>query len=293
MFFARFQRLSLARPGNDGIVFEFTAQNKASRKATIQSEEYELWMSKARNSPEVKFLDRLSLDLSSSLQSDAGIGPQELRSVNLTWHYTAPQLQRIEDWRRGTEPAFQIRSRLGVLSQWVNPDATPHGSAVFRWESVSDEATSVYPLTVTIRFDDWIQLLNDIGFKHIMLQELSIPILPPGFARADEHLKSAWDSHREGKDESALHFCFKAFECLGYNLYQDKVEKKVLLSRLMDGEKQPKIEKIEALWDALREFSHLARHERGEPVDISHKDAELALVSATALLKYLGDLSPQ
>ena len=46
--------------------------------------------------------------------------------MKLIWHFTANQLQRIEDLRQGKEPWFQIRSRLTYHAQWLNTDGTPH-----------------------------------------------------------------------------------------------------------------------------------------------------------------------
>jgi hypothetical protein len=55
----------------------------------------------------------------------------------------------------------------------------------------------------------------------------------------------------------------------------------------MDGKEQEKQERIKALWTAVGNYCHLGRHDKGSPVRLSHEDGELALVSATVLLKYL------
>jgi hypothetical protein len=55
----------------------------------------------------------------------------------------------------------------------------------------------------------------------------------------------------------------------------------------MAGKEQDKQEKIKALWTAVANYCHLGRHDKGPPINLSHADGELALVSATVLLRYL------
>jgi hypothetical protein len=55
----------------------------------------------------------------------------------------------------------------------------------------------------------------------------------------------------------------------------------------MAGKEQDKQEKIKALWTAVANYCHLPRHDKGPPINLSHVDDELALVSATMLLSDL------
>jgi hypothetical protein len=285
MFVLRFERLSVSRPGNSGIVFELSLQNRASRIATVISQAYELWFVRDSGA-HAEYLATLSRDLSNANSEQPVYQPQVICPLNLVWHYTPLELQRVEALRKGSQPSFQVRNRLGVSYQWLNADRSAHAGPGFSEEAAFDAQTSTHPIPISVDRDAWARLLNEIGFQQIILQELPIIPFPPGFGRAEKHLRDAWDHYRAGRNDGALQSCFKAFECLGYNLAGEKIEREKLLARLMDGQEPSKRAVIERLWDALNQFFHLARHERGEPVQINHGDAELAVICATSLLGF-------
>jgi hypothetical protein len=81
--------------------------------------------------------------------------------------------------------------------------------------------------------------------------------------------------------------CFKAFECLGYSISGAQLTRADVLANLMNGQEESKREKTKALWEPLSESCHLGRHDKAAPVHITHADGELAVVSTTALLRYL------
>jgi hypothetical protein len=287
MFFLRFEKLSVAKPGNNGIFLDFSIQNRASRIATIMSQVYELWQVRGTDASRVEFMSPLTLDLHQVATQQPVYQPEEQRPLRLVWHVTPQQLQRVEDLRQGEQPIFQIMSRLSVNFQWFNTDRTPHAGPVFVEESIFDGQSNSYPVVLKVDRDSWVRLLNEIGFRNIILHELPLLEFPPGFARAEKHLSEAWDHFRAGRNDGALQCCYKAFECLGFNVCGDKVERAKLLSRLLDGEEETKRKVVESLWAALHGFFHLGRHESGKPMKLSQRDGELAVVSATVLLRYL------
>jgi hypothetical protein len=287
MFSLRFQRLSVANSSNSGIFLDFTIQNRASRIATVMSQLYELWLVQNENKSRVEFISPLTLDLRQAATQQPIYQPDEQRPLRLVWHQTPQQLQMVEDLRQGAQPVFQVASRFSVSFQWLNADRTPHAGPVFVEESVFDGQSNSFPVVLDLDRDRWIELLNEIGFRHIILHELPILTFPPGFGRAEKHLNDAWDHFRGGRNDGALQCCYKAFECLGFNVYGDKIERTRLLSRLLDGEEESKLGAVEALWGAFHGFFHLGRHERDKPMQLSQRDGELAVVSATVLLRYL------
>jgi hypothetical protein len=287
MFCLRFERLSVANPGNGGIFLDFSIQNRASRIATVMSQNYELWQVHGTNTSHVEFMSPLIGDLRQAATQQPVYQPEEQRPLRLVWHVTPQQLQRVEDTRQGAQPIFQIMSRLSVNFQWLNTDRTHHAGPVFVEESIFDGQTSSYPVVLKLDRDAWVRLLDEIGFRNIILHEMPLLAFPPGFARAEQHLSEAWNHLRGGRNDGALQCCYKAFECLGFNVCGDKVERTKLLFRLLDGEEESKRAAVETLWAALHGFFHLGRHESGRPVKLSRRDGELAVVSATVLLRYL------
>jgi hypothetical protein len=291
MFHLRRDRIVADQPRHSGIVFECALENKARRKATVFSQEYELWFAKDLNDPSPEFITRLSFDLFSISTNKATFDPNVAQPVKLIWHFSADQLQYIEDLRQGKEPWFQIRNRLTIQAQYLKTDGiTFHGEAYFAEESAPDLHSNMYPMRFKIDHEEWAKLLNDVGFSHIFLHEFTIPRFPPELKRAQEHLKEAWGHHRGGRERPALQSCFNAFECLGFDVTGKPDAKRTdVLARLMDGKDREKQRKIKALWKALGEYCHLGRHDKGSPVRIGHRDGELAVVSATMLLRYLAE----
>ena len=133
--------------------------------------------------------------------------------------------------------------------------------------------------------------MEEVGFKHLLLYEFPIPSFPPGFTRSEEHLNKAWEHHRAGRYDEALSACQKGFECLGFNLYGDvRISRGDVLKQLMERDEDEKRQLVQKLWMSLQDFLHLGRHEKGQPISVTHADSEMALLSATALIGYFARL---
>src|SRR2546423_791118 len=77
-------------------------------------------------------------------------------------------------------------------------------------------------LQVRFSHSDWDKLLNDIGFRHPVIDRLRWPNLPPAFQQSERNLIDAWKHYRAGLPHECLSACYKAFECLGFNLFADE-----------------------------------------------------------------------
>jgi hypothetical protein len=296
MFCMRLQKISVARPGNAGLVFAFSVENQAKRQATIQSYAFELWTLKTLNLSEALFLGSLLPDLGVGTIADlTSFGPNDKKVLDLVWHFSWAQLQQVEDWRNDSGPVFEFRNHVGVHSILEGRDGRPQ-SPSFSWDSIyytPDAQQRTYPARIPIDVVTWAKLLDEIGFLHIVFQELPFPTFPPGFARPQNYLKEAWTHHRAGREDESLQCCYRAFECLGFNLYgDDQLKRAELLRRILAAQDAAKAEAIAAIWTSLQTFFHLGRHERGQAVKLSRSDGELAVVYSTVLLKYLADSNP-
>lgn len=287
MFYLQRTRIAAELSRFGGVVFECSLQNRAHRNAVLISQEYELWLTRDMQAGQSHFLSPLSLDLTSIATDAAVFSPQSGRGFKLIWHFTPNQLQLIEESREGKEPHFELRSRLLAHVRYCKVDGTPHRDAHYAEESAHDADTNGYPIRFKIDHVGWAGILDDVGFRHIILHELSIPTFPPAFGRAENHLKEAWNHHRAGREDAALMSCFKAFECLGFSITGAQIPRADAVAHLMNGQEESKRKRIEALWETLTSFCHLGRHDRGAPVHLTHADGELAVVSTTMLLSYL------
>ena len=112
--------------------------------------------------------------------------------------------------------------------------------------------------------------------------------MPPAFSRAERHLADAWKNHHTADHDGTLLSCYKAFECLGFDLYgDDAVTRRKLVEQLLEGVEPQKIAAVEDLMKSLQGFFHLGRHDRSAPVTLTHLDSQLAVACATIVMSYL------
>lgn len=277
-------------PAGDCIALDFEIENVARRTATILSQEFELWLV-TNPSNYAKRLAVLGSDIRGRLtetgaQVTSKFGENQKSPMRLLWHFTPEQLQWIEEVRNGGDPVFELRGLVTV--QFVTIQNFGDTSKHIEYE-MPRGVTGGWPYQFPISESTWLALLDRIGFKHIIYTRLKWPVLPPAFQNSQRNLDDAWKHFREGQTDSVLVSCFKAFECLGFNLFADeKLQRRELIDLLMQGAQPEKRDAAHAILRNLQQFFHFGRHERGPKIDIDRNDAEMALVCATALLAYLG-----
>ena len=278
------EKVTAGERGTSGIVFALELENPNPRTATVLSYEFQLWLRREATG-DVLYLGTLLPEFNAGYEFQMQFGPHDKRRFRLVWHYTTSQLQQVEDWRGDGEPAFEMRGRLSVVSVWPGLEGKPQDPS-FSGESFY--ANNSYPMRFTLSHAQWTLLLDQIGFRHIVLYELPLQPLPPGFSRSEEYLREAWDHHRAGRRDEALLACRKVFEPLGFNLFGvDAVKRREILDRLMTQAAPEKKEAILKLWESLQNFSNFGVHERGKAVELTKADTELTVICTTAFMGYL------
>jgi len=293
MFCIRLERFSAAKPGNSGIVLEFTLVNQVQRTASILSYDFELWLLADMGRSQATFLSKLSPDFLTESPDCFKFDPMGERPLALIWHYAPKQLQEIEDWRKAGTPIFEIRSHACVASLWPAHETVKNPMPV-AWEPIygSSGQNRGFPFRLAYPLSEWTRLLDEIGFCHIILYEFPLPAFPPTFSRAGRHLKEAWDHHRAGRSDESLLLCRQAFECLGYDIYGDpNLARRDILERMMPKAPSQKKAVIEKHWEALQNVLNEGIHERHEPVHFNQADTEMVLVEVSAFLGYLAKSS--
>ena len=177
---------------------------------------------------------------------------------------------------------FEIKGNLLVASDY-------QGGAAVRREVAWDfpQSKGAYPIHLKIPQSDWVRLLDEMKFTHILLYEFPAPAYHPAFARSAAHWTSAWEHHRKNEPDVALTECFKAFECLGFDLLGSTVNRRQLIQSLLAQESAPKQEKFLAMLEKVQDFMHLARHAGTHPAKVNRDDSEMVLLCAASLLGYL------
>lgn len=276
-------------PDQSGGIFEVSLINGPGCRARIVNYAFELWHIVNRSTNGGIYLSNLWPDLNKEFPDK--FEPEQQYDIKLIWHFTHEMLQQIENDRNGENPALQMRAHLSMSAAWRGTGDTWQPPEI-KWERPFSSGGS-YPIFLDIASSEWSKFLAAVGFRHLSLERYSTVKMPPEFRVPEAHLLRGWDHHRNNRPEEALQFCFKAFECLGFNLYSDdQMKRSDLINKLLHGESQRKTGEVEKLLAAMSGFFHLGRHEQGVPAGVTHKDSELALMCASALMSYFAKCKP-
>jgi hypothetical protein len=282
-FWMRFE--SLRHHSRGVLALELVMHHNTRRLARISAMDFELWL-ELSGGP--RFLTALRPDIRGEVTEPNAQLLMEFRDTQqsrfrLLWHYTSEELQEIERIRNGGKPTFYVYANLFVQAIWQQPNQPPQVEHVI--ETPGREGG--WPLVVAVAESEWIALLSQIGFKHPVMDRLPWPALPPAFARSEANLGDAWIYFRKGDPPGALNSCYKAFECLGFDLFGREVERKEVFDLLMAGASPEKQKVILGLLRSLQNVFHLGRHDKTAPVPLTQADAQMAVTCATVLLAYL------
>jgi hypothetical protein len=159
-----------------------------------------------------------------------------------------------------------------------------------QWEDFYNPQSSSNTIFAIIERTQWADLMNRLGFRPRVLRTLSL-LKSPGFKRANECIKDAWEAHRTNDHDKALQLCFVAFESLGFNLYGDaEMNRGDLLKKILSKSDPNVVNQVAELFKSFQNFLNLGRHERGQQVSLSAADSKLAIIGAEVLLSYLEGL---
>jgi hypothetical protein len=277
-----FHKLQVGIPRLPGMSFNFSITNPHARVSRIWSYNFALYHVPNPAIADLQFLGPLVAN-SAFLPDWLNDFPQsQVRPCELVWNYERKQLQSIEDSRNG-DIAFEIKGTLLVASDYASGAAAQREVA---WDV--PYLNNAYPIRLTIPQSDWVKLLDEMKFTHMLLYEFPAPAFHPAFARSAQHWREAWDYHRKNEPDSALMACFKAFECLGFELQgTTAVTRQQLVNLLLANEPPAKQEAFHEVLEKLTHFMHLGRHAKGHPSKVHRDDAEMILLCAISLLGYL------
>ncbi len=275
-----FHKLQVGIPRLPGMLFSFTIRNPNPCISCIWSYHFELYQAIDPGAAEIRFLGPLVANL--PFLPDWLNDLQQERPCELVWNYERKDIQRIEDVRRD-DVHFEIKGNLLVASDYEGGNAVRREVA---W--VSPQLNYAYPIRLKIPQSDWVTLLDEMKFTHILLHEFPAPTYHPAFARSAAHWRDAWEHHRKNEPDAALTECFKAFECLGFDLSgSTAVTRRQLIQSLLAQEAVSKQEKFLAMLEKVQDFMHLSRHAGNQPAKVNRDDSEMMLLCAASLLGYL------
>jgi hypothetical protein len=288
-FSIQFEAFDFQCPNALGLCFKFV--HNQERHARVCAVEIELWTTNPRDGIG-PFVARLSPDIRWMVTAFSNDQPaldfkgRETAPYRVLWHYTPEQIQKVEDFRRGDEAFLEVRAMFVVQS--LTPAARPTEQPKVEHAIETPGHNMGWPMRIQIPESEWIKVLDKIGFRSPITDRLPWPVLPPAFKRAESHLNDAWNYYRTGDADGTLSACYKAFECLGFDLLGKILDRRTVVQHLLDNAEAEKIDAILALLKSLQDYFHLGRHDRRTPVTLTIRNAQLAVISSAALLSYLG-----
>lgn len=269
------------------ITLELVFRNTTNRVAHVLNYHLEIWLdpSGSRSAP-AEFLGELLFDIQSASTSGgklvAEFQPQQQATMRFLWHQTPASLQRIEKVRNGGPVHLDLRGQLLVSAIWTGQTA-----AVLDWEAFRSPIGQ-WPYRLPISPSSWVELLNQIQFRHILIHEINWPAFPISWKRSESSLREAWSHHRHGKYEEAMLSCRRALECIAVCIVGDpKANREVVVAQLFATCPADKQKRIQELWGSIQDFLNVAVHNQGQPMSWNVEDSEVCLLCTTALLAYL------
>lgn len=194
-----FHKLQVGIPRLPGMLFAFTITNPNPRLSRIWCYSFELFHVTNPQTMEIQCLGPLVANVPTGVPDWLNDYHQsQERACELVWNFSKQQIQLIEDSRRD-DVHFEIHGNLLVASDYTG------GTTVNRevaWDV--PRANSGHPISIKIAQSDWIRLLDEMKFTHILLHEFPAPAFHPAFARSAVHWRVAWDHHRKNEPNSAL-----------------------------------------------------------------------------------------
>jgi hypothetical protein len=277
-----FHKLQVGIPRMPGMLFSFSITNPHARVSRIWTYNFELYHVPSPATADIQFLGHLVANVAFLPDWLNDFPQSQVRPCDLAWNFERKQIQSIEDSRNG-DVFFEIKGSLLVASDYTGGAATQREVA---WDV--PQLNNGYPIRLQIAQSDWVKLLDEMKFTHILLHEFPAPAFHPAFARSAQHWREAWDYHRKNEPDSALMACFKAFECLGFELQgSTAVSRQQLVKSLLANEPAAKQEAFQDILEKLTNFMHLGRHAKGHSSKVHRDDAEMILLCAASLLGYL------
>ncbi len=200
--------------------------------------------------------------------------PREHRT-NLFCDLDPWRIEQIEQHRDGREPTF-----------WIQLWPTLAGGDYFT-------NIQTWPTRITIPRDKWIKILEGIGYGDFEIVEITRGEIDKElYSRAISHLKEAEDRLNHGDYDGCLVDCRKAIEAMVKATpkgegKQVEAFKAVLVEQLGAN----RAEYLTGIISRVKEWTNVAAHSQGQPVEYTRSEAVFILNSTINLLHLIGGLS--
>jgi hypothetical protein len=200
-------------------------------------------------------------------------------------------LHLIEQERKGRDVVLSL-----VISVCAIPRDLQDRSAGITVIKLRDATTpGNNHCTVKISKSEWLELLKAVGYGEYHLAEIPLPRIRKvkAIEASVQHIQRAWEHFLNGSDRETLAACHDALEKLAKETVNPNSKPdQNAFSRILSGVGSPeKTQKLAQVLSQCASLLHLGRHEHMPPVELDHRDAELAILLTHACITYLSKIN--
>lgn len=229
----------------------------------------------------------------SHLDSSSALGSLFPGGTGTSWNFTLSAdhalLHRVEQERKGRDVVLRLVITMHAIPRNLPDKPKAEGITAIK---VHDAASPGNPhCSIEISKSRWLEHLKAVGYGEFHLAEIPLPRIRKVKAldASLQHLQRAWEHFLNGSDREALAACHDALEKLTKeSVSPTSKPDQNAFSKILSGVGPPeKVQKLAHLLSQCASLMHLGRHEHEPPVELDHRDAELAILLTHACVAYL------
>ena len=198
-------------------------------------------------------------------------------------------LDRIEQERKGRDVVLNLVITVCAIPREVQGQPKPSGIVTVKLHDAAMAGNA--HCTIEISKSKWLELLKAVGYGEFHLAEIPLPRIRKVKAldASLQHIQRAWEHFLNGRDRETLAACHDALERLAKESVNpnSKPDQNAFTKILLGVGPPEKVQRIAQILSQCATLMHLGRHEHQPPVELDHRDAELAILMTHACVAYL------
>ncbi|MGD0162564.1 MAG: hypothetical protein ABSB39_08845 [Candidatus Sulfotelmatobacter sp.] len=230
---------------------------------------------------------------SSNLDPYSGFGALVPGGSGTSWTFLVAAdhrlLHLIEQERRGRDVILSLLISVCAIPREQQDQPKPSGITAIKVHDANTPGNA--HCLIEIPKSKWLELLKAVGYGEFHLAEIPLPRIRKVKAldASLQHIQRAWEHFLNGSDRETLAACHDAFEKLAKeSVNPNSKPDQMAFSKILSGIGPPKkVHKLSLLLSQCASLTQLGRHQETPPIEVDHRDAELAILLTHACIAYL------
>lgn len=230
------------------------------------------------------------------LDSNSSMGGLFPGSPSTAWTFILPAdhrlLDHVEQVRKGRDVVLRLVISVCAVPRQIQGQPNPSGVTSIKLRDATMPGNT--SCSMEIPKSKWLELLKAVGYGEFHLAEIPLPRINKVKAldASLQHVQRAWEHFLNGNDRETLAACHDALEKLAKESVNasSKPDQNAFAKIVSEVEPPEKKQKLTLLLSQCASLLHLGRHEHKPPVELDHRDAELAMLLTHACMAYLSKM---